>query len=181
MKQGAYVERALFVLGNRNAGKSTQLRSMFLDRRLGTEGRVPTTNKVRITHALSNERWLHLRLTSPHESGETLDEFLDKCTEVMQPAGQNARRWNFAGALQLDGTAKLAGGADVIADFIRRFLSERVRAVILSPNQSGNLVPPSEHKRLTSALRNIAVEIIAVDATSRTANGLIYASFFDFA
>ena len=77
MTQGVYIERALFVVGDQNTGKSTQLRSMFLDWRLNIQGVVPTTKKVRITHALSNERWLYLRLMSPHETGEMLDEFPD--------------------------------------------------------------------------------------------------------
>jgi len=34
-----YLERALFVVGNRHTGKSTHLRSMFLDVRLGATGK----------------------------------------------------------------------------------------------------------------------------------------------
>ena len=63
--QEVYIERALFVIGYPDTGKSTQLRSMFLDWRLGTQGQVPTASNVRKTYALSNERWLYLRLTSP--------------------------------------------------------------------------------------------------------------------
>ena len=65
-----YFERALFIVGEQNSGKSTQLRSMFRDVRLGTGGKdsrrdensgdVPT-----IERALSD-----IRLTSPHEAGE---------------------------------------------------------------------------------------------------------------
>jgi hypothetical protein len=36
-----YFERALFIVGEQNSGKSTQLRSMFRDVRLGTSGIVP--------------------------------------------------------------------------------------------------------------------------------------------
>ena len=42
--QEAYIERALFVIGDQDTGKSTQLRSMFLDGRLGNQGEVPTEN-----------------------------------------------------------------------------------------------------------------------------------------
>ena len=45
MTQGVYIERALFVVGDQNTGKSTQLRSMFLDWRLNIQGVVPTTKK----------------------------------------------------------------------------------------------------------------------------------------
>ena len=57
--QEAYIERALFVIGDQDTGKSTQLRSMFLDWHLGTQGEVPTASNVRKTYALSNERWLY--------------------------------------------------------------------------------------------------------------------------
>lgn len=40
-----YLERVLFVVGNRHTGKSTQLRSMFLDVRLGSNGQIPTERK----------------------------------------------------------------------------------------------------------------------------------------
>lgn len=181
MTQGAYIERALFVVGDQNTGKSTQLRSMFRDWRLNTQGKVPTARNVRNAYALSNERWLYLRLTSPHEAGETLDEFLDKCAGEMQAKGQTARRWNIAGALQPTGTGKLPDGPDVIAGFIQRFTPERVRAVILSPGWSGGYMPVLDHQHLTGALHALpGVEVMTTDATTRTANGMMYADFFDF-
>lgn len=72
MYRGIHIERALFMIGDQNTGKSTQLRSMFLDWRLGNQGNIPTARNVRNMYALSNERWLYLRLTSPHEMRETL-------------------------------------------------------------------------------------------------------------
>ena len=179
--QEAYIERALFVIGDQNTGKSTQLRSMFLDRRLGTQGEVPITKNVRNSYALSDERWLYLRLTSPHEAGETLDEFLDKCAGEMQTIGQTVRRWNLAGALQPTETKKLPGGPDVIEGFIQRFTPERVRAVTLSPGRSGDYMPVHDHQHLTKSLHALrGVEVMTTDATKQTANGLMYADFFDF-
>ena len=179
--QDAYIERALFVIGDQNTGKSTQLRSMFLDWRLGTKGEVPTANKVRETYALSNERWLYLRLTSPQEVGDTLDKFLDKCAGKMQATGPTERRWNLAGALQPNSPSRLPDGPDVIEGFIQRFTPERVRAVILSPGRSGNYMSESDHQHLTGRLHALSgVEVMTMDATTRTANGLMYADFFDF-
>ncbi len=40
-----YIERALFVVGEPNDGKSTQLRSLFSDRRFGPDGKVPAENR----------------------------------------------------------------------------------------------------------------------------------------
>ena len=179
--QEAYIERALFVIGNKDTGKSTQLRSMFLDWNLGTKGKVPIKKPVPKVFALSNERWLYLRLMSPHEAGETLDEFLDKCGDKMQAKRQTARRWNLAAALQRTGTKKLPYGPDVIEGFIQRFTPERVRAVILSPGQSGDYMSKSDHQNLTGRLHALpGVEVMTTDATTRTANGLMYADFFDF-
>lgn len=181
MSQESYVERALFVIGDQNTGKSTQLRSMFLDWRLGTQSMVPTARNVRNAYALSNERWLYLRLTSPHEACETLDEFLDKCADEMQVTGQTGHRWNLAGALQPTGTGRLPDAPVVIEGFIQRFRPERVRAVILSPGRSGNYMPVLDHQDLTGALHaHPGVEVMTTDATKRTTNGLMYADFFDF-
>jgi hypothetical protein len=65
-----YLERVLFVVGNRHTGKSTQLR-MFLDVRLGRNGQIPTERKPDDFHRLTNDRFLYLRLSSPHELKET--------------------------------------------------------------------------------------------------------------
>ena len=99
----------------------------------------------------------------------------------MQAAGQTARRWNLAAALQRTGTERLPYGPDVIEGFIQRFTPERVRAVILSPGRSGDYVTEFDHQHLTRTLRALpGVEVMTTDATTRTANGLMYADFFDF-
>ncbi|HEV7676341.1 MAG TPA: hypothetical protein VGQ12_17550 [Candidatus Angelobacter sp.] len=67
MMPSYYFERALFVVGDPDAGKSNQLRSMFRDVRLGTGGKIPKEKKLPELYRLSNERCLYLRLTSPHK------------------------------------------------------------------------------------------------------------------
>lgn len=173
----AYLERALFMIGEQDAGKSTQLRSMFLDRRLGTGSVVPTKKKLPAVHPLSNERWLYLRLTSPHEAEEDLATFLQKCRSNM--AG--GHRWNFAGPLQPSGSVMLGDAPAVISAFVSHFQPERVRAVLLSPDRFGQAMVGRNLAANMAALRAIPrVEVILCDATSREANGLVYADFFDF-
>ena len=181
MTQSRYVERAMFLLGEQNTGKSTQLRSMFLDQRLGSAGQVPGAHNLANSYALSNERWLYLRLTSPHEAGETMDEFLDKCHSQMVSGPSPARRWNFAGALQVNAANQLSNAPDVIQQFSHRFVPERIRALVLCPDCTGNTMDWNEVQKLTSALRAVPnCEVLTVDATDRYANGLLYTDFFDF-
>jgi hypothetical protein len=90
--QGVYVERALFMVGDPKTGKSTQFRSMFLDWRLGRKGNVPTANRLCESYPLSNDRWLYLNLTSPHERPGTLNQFLNNYANKMQPNGLLAHR-----------------------------------------------------------------------------------------
>ena len=181
MTKPSYVERALFVMGDQNTGKSTQLRSMFLDWRLGTSGEIPSASNLRNSYRLGNERSLYLRLTSPHEAGDTMKEFLDTCAGQMQSGAGGWCRWNFAGALQVSKSNNLPPGTKVIKRFIKRFAPERVRAVILSPNRSGIVLETNELRQMTQDLRSLTgCEVMMVDATSRAANGLMYADFFDF-
>src|SRR6516165_9486075 len=101
-----HFERALFIVGEPNSGKSTQLRSMFRDFRLG-EGNIPAAANLREMYRLSNERCLYIRLTSPHEVGECIDNevdnFLDKTEQkIVGNTPMLGRRWNFACPLQPD-------------------------------------------------------------------------------
>lgn len=87
-----YLERALVVVAPQNFGKNTLLRSMFNDPRLGNNGEIPKARRLRDVVRLSGERRLYLRLTSPHEGGETLGEFIGKTNSKMVDG-----RWCFAG------------------------------------------------------------------------------------
>ena len=181
MTATTYVERALFLIGDQNTGKSTQLRSMFLDWRLGERGEVPPTSNLPDSYPLSNERRLYLRLSSPHEAGEAIETFLDKCARKMQSDAGRWRRWNFAGAVQISSTPHLPDGKEVIRAFIKRFAPERVRAVLLTPDRSGAHLNPNDLRKLVTDLRSLTnCEVIMVDATSPEANGPMYADFFDY-
>lgn len=179
--QHSHFERALFILGDRDSGKSSQLRSMLLDWRLGYTGNIPTANRIREAYPLSNERWLHIRLSSPHESGQrTIEDFLRRCENVMKRKIA-ARRWNFAGALQIRKTKYISvGPEEVVKHFKIKFNPERVRIVILSPDCNKIVMDPIQLNNLTSSLRLIGCEVCVVDATDQRANALIYADFFDF-
>jgi len=186
-----YFERALFVVGESNAGKSVQLRSMFRDIRFGTNGKVPTARNLTELYKLSNERSLYLRLTSPHEKHETIGrkhadvaeaDFLRKTDKKM--AGNTpsyGRRWNFAGALQPYESNYMPDVERTCRAFVAYFRPERTRVVFLSPDQYGNVLQ-KDHVSLVDRLRAIpSVELVWIDARERTMNGLLLADFFDFA
>ncbi|WP_298465643.1 hypothetical protein [uncultured Erythrobacter sp.] len=173
-----YVERALFIVGEPDSGKSSQLRSMFRDWRFGTEGKIPGARKIQERYWLSDTRAVYLRMTSPHEYYESLDEFLDK-TAAKFTAGN---RWNFASPLQPYAARKIGNADEVIGAFVKRFRPERVRIVILDPRWSEGSRKRSELQKLVDGFRKIGknVEVLICDARTKTGNGLIYADFFDF-
>ena len=106
--------------------------------------------------------------------------FLDKCNRKMKP-GPKLRRWNFAGALQIVATPNLPNGCQVIKAFVEALSPERVRAIILSPTCRGEPIEWNSIRSSTENLRDqTACEVLTVDATHRTANGLMLADFFDF-
>lgn len=172
-----WLERALFVVAPQNSGKSTQLRAMFLDRRLGNDGAVPASRNLPETYYISNERRLHLRLTSPHEYGETPKEFIDKLKSKM-----GSGRWCFAGAFQPDACNKMPDAVETLQRFIAAFAPERLRVIFLSPNRHGaELMSFLPGRDLSDELLQIpSVEVACVDARQRQSNGLLLADFFDF-
>jgi len=180
MKLPLVVERALFVVAPRDSGKSTQLRSIFRDRRFGTNGHVPPgseSRKVGETYYISNERHLYLRLTSPHEVGETPSSFLKKTHRKM-----GSGRWCFACPFQPEAFKRMPDVVKSVVLFVKAFHPERVRVVFLSPNRHGvelgKFLPGRDVS--TELLRLERVEVACVDGRYREANGLFLADFLDF-
>ena len=107
-----HFERALFVGGETNSGISNQLRSMFREIRLGTDGNIPTERKLPELYRLSNERCLYLRLTSPHEAKETIGRkhgrngptnFLEKTAQkIDENTPRLGSRWNYRYKVTID-------------------------------------------------------------------------------
>jgi hypothetical protein len=172
------LERVLFVVAPQDSGKSTTLRSLFQDRRLGNEGTPPSSRRLRQCYYLTNERRLYLRLTSPHEYDESPEEFIEKTKNIM---GEG--RWCFAGALQPDTFRKMPDVVSSVKLFIQAFQPERIRIAFLSPNRHGLEVDTFlPHRDLRSELLSISrVEVLCLDGRMKGKNGLLLADFFDFA
>lgn len=150
---------------------------MFLDRRLDQNGEIPTAANIRKDYYISNERRLHLRLTSPHEVGETPKQYMDKAKRKMASG-----RWTFACPFQPDAYKKMPDVVISVKKFIAYFNPERVRVVFLSPNRHGlevnQFLPPRD---LSDELLQVpGVEVACIDARRRVGNGLLLADFFDF-
>ena len=176
MQQPPLIERVLLVAGRRNTGKSTQLRAMFRDPRLGNAGEVLTKRNPLKRYRLSPDRRLYLRLRSPHESDKTLEEFMDEIA-----AKTIAGRWCVASAVQIEAAGRMPGLPTVVAAIHERFSPERIRIVLLSPDQRGD--PLADANRHLADLRGAAevAEVMCVDARTREGNGLLLADTFDFA
>jgi hypothetical protein len=183
-----HFERALFVVGEPNSGKSNQLRSMFRDVRLGTRGDIPAGKKLDEVYRLSNERSLYLRLTSPHEAKEYIGRkrrgtnFIEKTAEIInEHTPQFGTRWNFAGALQPRSRHHMPDLVATCCAFVRYFEPERSRVVFLSPDRHRVSLQADKHLDLVDGLRKIpSVEVCWIDARDRSVNGLLLADFFDF-
>ncbi len=170
------IERVLLVAGAQNAGKSTQLRSMFVDPRFGTGGDIPDGRNLRNTYLLSPFRHLYLRLTSPHERQETLDVFLNKIQT--NTGGQG--RWNVASAVQINAANNMPDLQNIVAAIATRFSPECIRVAILSPDRHGTVLPNAA--QLMQDLQAVqSCETLCIDARSRNHNGLLLADTFDFA
>lgn len=175
-----HLERVLFVVAPQDSGKSTTLRSLFKDRRLGLSGTPPSSAEKRRlpeVYWLSNERRLYLRLTSPHESGESPDDFIKKTQGKMIEG-----RWCFAGPLQPNAFRKMPDVVESISKFINAFSPERIRVAFLSPNRHRAVLGEFLAGRDLSAelLEIPRVEVLCVDGRQRGVNGLLLADFFDF-
>lgn len=160
-----YLERALFVVAPPDSGKSTQLRSMFLDRRLGRGGEVPPDRKIPDSYNIGSERRLHLRLTSPHEYGETPREYMDKARGKM-----GGGRWCFACPFQPGAAGKMPDVVESVRLFVSEFEPERVRVAFLSPTRHGLHLEQFAPVRDVSdeLLRISTVEVVRIDARFRT-------------
>ena len=180
-RKRAHLERILLLCGQKNAGKSHLLRQMLGDHRLG--GNVPGNSRMR-ARALSRERCLAVRFTSPHEMNETPAEFHRKIDRVTETAWRRYWRVNYACAIQPHPFNNMPGIVDVCTGLQNQFKPERIRVVQLAPDQGGNRA-----SQLTTgevdALRNLDVEVITIDARRSThaaepGNVRTLADYFDF-
>lgn len=174
-----YLERALFVVGDQNDGKSSQIRDTFRDQRfhnngyskIGENGRLP--NWV----SLSNDRWLHIRLTSPHEYGEGFDRFIEKI-DAMEDHQTGKYRWNFLCALQTNSFGNMPNSEDVVMRFNKIYKPERSEIALIHTGHGGKVRSILEIDRISSCCRANNIQLRMIDA--RIDNGLSLADFFDF-
>jgi hypothetical protein len=180
-RKRAHLERILLVCGQQNAGKSRLLRQMLGDHRLG--GDVPIAPRIR-ARALSRERCLAVRFTSPHEMNETPAQFHQKLDRVTEIAWWAYWRVNYACAVQPQPFKNMPGIVDVCGDLKREFKPERIRVVQLAPDQWGNQTSQLTTKDL-DGLRKLDVEVVTIDARrsshpAEPGNVRILADYFDF-
>jgi len=177
-----HLERVLFVVGSRHCGKITQLRSIFRDVRFGTRVGIPRERKLDDFHRLTNDCFLYLRLSSPHELRESPKGFLRKAEGKIKMAhSEFGTRWNFASALQADASNKMPAAVETCSTFVEHFRPERTRVVFLNPDRKGDFLAANSILHDAHRLRRIpSLEMCWIDARDSEANGLFLADFFDF-
>lgn len=177
----AHLERVLLVCGTPNAGKSRLIRQMLGDARLG--GQVPPNGPLP-RRALSRERCLTGRATSPHEAGETQDEFHAKIDDACRSAWSEFWRINYVSAAQPRPRNNMPDVVDICAGLRREFMPERIRVVQLLPDQWGETASALSRAEI-DGLRRLDVEVLAIDArrsdhVAEPGNVRVLADFFDF-
>lgn len=172
-----YLERALFVVGDQGDGKSSQIRDITRDFRLGYGGQSQIGSPGRLPDwiALSGERWLHIRLTSPHEYGDGFNEFVEKIDDKHDFPKY---RWNFLGALQTNALRNMLNSELVVEQFVNRYRPERARVALIYRSYTGRLRSSTQIDRIANHCNKIDVEFSMIDASHN--NGLFLADFFDF-
>jgi hypothetical protein len=160
MLKKLYLERALFVVGLQDSGKSTQIRSIFKDMRFGTNGEIPSQSKLPDSYFLSNDRKIYIRITSPHESKETLKEFLDKTERKTF-----SDRWCVVAPLQPNAINSMPDLAQTVKAFSDRFDPDRIRIVFLLPDRHGNDDYSIYQKQLEDLFAIDCVECLSIDAS----------------
>ena len=128
---------------------------------------------------LGRGRVRRVGVTEFAESGDTEAIPRDSTGSTDSPPTTSARRpwswWSRSCPTCASGNRRLR------QSLLVRFAPDRVRAVILSLDRSGDNMPLSDHQELTGALHALpGIEVMTTDATKRTANGLMYADSFDF-
>jgi hypothetical protein len=179
-----HVERMLIVVGDPDAGKSTTLRSMFTDPRFGTKGVVPATSQRRMRLvSLSRERCLFMRLTSPHETQQNIEDFFNRLDTARRRAGRlGFRRLNIACAMQPRAANAMPDIVAVCQAVRRQVDPERIRVVVIDPRQDG-LPGPLLSPQAINDLRKSGAEVLWIDgkhSLGQHPNGLLLADFFDF-
>ncbi|AZZ36403.1 hypothetical protein CIK05_06225 [Bdellovibrio sp. qaytius] len=134
-----YIERALFIVGVQNSGKTTLINNAIDSvphwLKIGTPRPKKIKNKkynLGGSYIISSDRKLYVRTSSFHESGRNTAYFLKSMKDKTKTG-----RWNVICPMQpeatytKEGNVKMAEPAEAIKKFIERFNPEHIRVYLL--------------------------------------------------
>jgi hypothetical protein len=165
----------LFIIGGQDTGKSSTLRSLFKDHRLGREGTIPTEKKIEEIISLGPTTSLILRLTSPHEYNESSSEFFRKIKKNITPN----KSWSFAAPLQPYSFKKMPNLIETINRFQKHFYAHKIIIAFLDPDRHGN-----SDRNIVNLINDLHshtnVYCLRIDATIKYRNAFLLSQLLTF-
>jgi hypothetical protein len=161
------IDTLVMILGERNSGKSNQIRSLFEEFELydshSPKG-YPAANMIARKYEVHPDMDLFMRVSSWHEMKKS---YSDVKRDIRNGYSDIRRRYKLFVAAQISATPKLIGGEEL---FIRLFSDFDVRrgvAVWLSPDRTGSK-PFALSRRFANFMsRRRHVSALAIDSLAR--------------
>lgn len=164
------IDTLVAVIGDRNSGKSNQIRSIFEEPPLTTFfGGYPPSPNIQRTYLVDPDIELYVRLSSWHERGENWSQIKN---DLQTAQTTPRRRFKAIVPLQVSATQSLSAGEKVISRLISSFNIRRTYAVWLDPAVSGqrNFAFSSSFLSILSTDRSISTLSINSAALHPSAN-----------
>ena len=164
-----FIDTLVIVLGDQNAGKSNQIRTIFEEYELGSGlGGYPTSSNIKSRYLVGRDVELYVRLSSWHEKGQDYTRLKSDLTSHHRCA---ERRYKAIIPLQIsatvptdDGQKGLAGGEDLVIKILKDFDVRRSFVVWLNPDVSRRKPFEISPKMAKFMSKRPSLSVLAIDS-----------------